>query len=496
MARVAAAIPFRPYAVCPPTNLMNPDGFFVVNMGPQYMEASLSNTSGALLANVRVYVEGISDPGITYTPNVVSLGNLLAGASTTVRFLADFHAASPGAAMVSLIVEADGATFRRILKKIFITRIDYQKPTKTFSVVMPQGTMKVIIHSAIVGAHGERCHKRDRGPFIALLKDVTYDWIPNPPYEGTRGPFPYEDPWCKIALAILAALLLAGALLWDYFSDGELDGGFVSVSGTFEETDPSVACCTDISTSATDTDDWIERGLYAAVGIVAAAAIASDGPDLHYRGQDATPPKLGEVTLSERVRLKVDYIAPPSLGRNFPIEGKWEYVRTTDGGTYTFGASDHRQNIHWLDGYEVEAPVVHDRIRGALVVRARFQKPDSTVFRGINLYVSAVLVNTHGDAHRFTLIDDGRTLDKDPNDGWYTGGYQFKRKSMHDQNGTADAPGTWYLFVFAQDVNTVAQGTDPFTAAHTIGGFVLTNQLDLQFNAPCQLRHDAVIQIV
>ena len=255
MAVVAAAIPFRPYAVCPPTNLMNPDGFFVVNMGQQYMDASVSNTSAAPLANVRVYVEGISDPGVSYVPTVVSLGNLPAGASTTVRFAANFHAASPGTAIVSLIVEADGASFRRILKKIFITRIDYHKPTKTFSVVMPQGTMKINIHSAIVGANRGRCCKRDRGPFIALLKDVTCDWIPNPPYEGTRGPFPYEDPWWKIALVILAALLLAGALLWDYFSDGQLDGGFVSVSGTFDETDQSVECCTDVSTSATDTED-------------------------------------------------------------------------------------------------------------------------------------------------------------------------------------------------------------------------------------------------
>lgn len=54
----------------------------------------------------------------------------------------------------------------------------------------------------------------------------------------------------------------------------------------------------------------------------------------------------------------------------------------------------------------------------------------------------------------------------------------------------------WYLFVFAQDVNTVEEGTEPFKAAHTIGGFVLTSQLELNFDAPRTLRHDAVVQVV
>ncbi|WP_299029562.1 hypothetical protein [uncultured Thermanaerothrix sp.] len=54
----------------------------------------------------------------------------------------------------------------------------------------------------------------------------------------------------------------------------------------------------------------------------------------------------------------------------------------------------------------------------------------------------------------------------------------------------------WYFLGFAQDVNTVLQGTAPFEAAHTIGGFVFTPQLELSFERPCQLRHDAVIQVL
>ena len=495
--QVPVHIPHRPYAVCPPTNLMNPDGFFVVNMGNQFIEIQVNNLGSDALHNVSAYIEGISDPGVANLSGVQALGDIPAGATFPVRFLANFHAAQPGTAMVSIILEAGGHVFKRILKKIFITRVDYHKPTRTYSVVMPQGTMRINIHNAIMGPGNQRC-KEDRGAFLALPQDVTYDWAPTPPYEGVRGPFPYEDPWWKIALAILAALLLAGALLYDYFSDGDLDGGMVSVSGTFEETDPSVSCCTDVSTSATDSEDWVARGLYGAVGVAAMAAIASDGPDLHYRGQEATAPKKGELTVSERVRLKVNYLTAPKLGKPFPIAGDWRYERATTANSYVFEASDERENIHWLDSYEVDAPTTHDRFTGPLVVRARFRKPDGSYYRSGQLYVSGFLVNTTGIARRFELKDHGAQFDKEANDGWYTGGYLFRRfagqQATHAVQG--DPPGDWYLFIFAQDVNTVLQGTEPFEAAHTIGGFVLTDQLDLNFDQPCTLRHDAVIHVV
>jgi hypothetical protein len=475
--------------------MMNPDGFFVVNMGTQIIQAYIVNQGGAQLNDVRVYIEGISDLGVVLTPEVQAVGNVPGGATFPVRFRASFLTASPGAALVSFIVESAGLVFKRIIKKIFITRVDYNKPSKTYSVVMPEGTMQIRIHNAIMGAKKDCC-RRDK-PFVVLPQDLTYEWIPNPPYAGLRGPFPYQDPWWKIALGILAGLFALGALLYDYFSDGDLDGGSVSVSGTFEETDPSVSCCTKVSTSATAADDSVARGLYAAAGWAATAAIASDGPDLHYRGQDATPPAAGELTLSEAVRLKINYPVAPSPGLNYPIEGQWRYVRTTSANSYTFGASDERKNLHFLKTYEVQAPAVHDRRKGPLKVCARFQKPDGSYYRGKELYVSAVLVSTYGANRRFELNDHGMHLDEKANDTWYCGGYSFRRANdQHRKPEDQDLPGDWYLFVFAQDVNTVVQGTAPFDAAQVIGGFLLTSQLELNFNQPCQLNHDAVIHVV
>ena len=113
------------------------------------------------------------------------------------------------------------------------------------------------------------------------------------------------------------------------------------------------------------------------------------------------------------------------------------------------------------------------------------------------IVLSAVLVSTYGANRRFELNDHGMLLDDKANDGFYCGGYLFRRKvDQHGDPTQNDLPGDWYLFVFAQEVNTVVQGTAPFDAAHTIGGFVLTSQLELNFDKPCQLDHDAVIHVV
>ena len=511
MASAPVEIGKRPYSIAVPTNMMSPDGFFVVNMGDQWIEASITNTSHTDLEGVRVYIEGLSDPGVTRTHVIRDMGTVPAGASFPVRFLADFTTASPSVSRVSFVIEADGFQFRRQIKKIFVTRVDYHKPSKTYSVITPQGTMRVKVHSAIVGPRSLQDCKRDAGAFLALLKDVSYEWVPSPPYEGVHCPFPYEDPWLKIALWILAGLLLAGALLYDYFDDGDLDGGFVSVSGTFEETDPSASCCTSVSTSASEEGDWLERSLYTSAGAAATLAIASDGPDLHYRGQEATPPDKGEWTLGELVRLKIDYLEPPNPGTRFPIAAEWRYTRTTDAKTYEFGASDRRENLHWLNSYDIVAPSLYDRLSGPLTVKGRFMRPDGEPYRSDELYVGGILVSTYGVARRFAMADHGMGLDEEAGDGWYTGGYIFGSANFSPLMAAThppdpeeaskskkelDLPGIWYLFVIAQDVNTVPEGTDPFKAAHTIGGVTLTTQLELGFDKPCKLAHDAVIQVV
>jgi len=491
MASAPVEIPHRPAGVYPATNLMNVDGFFVVNMGRQHVQLTLRNVSGSDLDGVTIYLEGFSDPGVSFVPRRLDIGLLRADAELPLRFTANFTNAAPDASFVSFIVEADGYEMRRIVKKIFVTRVDYHKPSKTYTVKTPQGDMEIVVHRALMGPEQGSC--REGEAFTVLIQDVSYTLRPKPSYEGTRGPLMYEDPWWKIALAILAGLVLLGAALYDYFSDGTLDGGSVSVGGTFEETGPSV-CCTKISSSASKgEDDLVAKGLYSAAGGIATVAIASDDPDLHWRGQEATEPPAGELTVGEGVRLKIDYVESPSPGVPFAIEGEWAYTRETDvGSTYVHEDRDRRENVHVLDRYEVEAPSTHDRASGPLVVTAQFVKPGGDLCRGGELLVTGHLVSEHGPYRQFQLDDAGLDPDADPNDGVYTGAYWFSR----DAGEKGDPGGAWYLFVIAQDVNTVKEGTDPFEAAHTVGGVVVTTQLQLGIDKPCELNHDAVITVV
>lgn len=490
MASAPVEIPHRPAGVYPATNLMNADGLFVVNMGVQHLHVTLRELDGGDLAGVRVYVESFSDPGITFAPGSVRVGTLRAGGELPVTFSADFSRATPAATYVSFVVEAAGHEPRRIIKKIFVTRVDYHKPTKTYTVKTPQGDMGIVIHNLILGPELPGRGKRP-GPFPGLIQDVTYTLRPNPAYTGTHGPLMFDDPWWKIAIAIVAGLILAGAALYDYFSDGTLDGGSVSVGTTAERVDNRRICCTRISTSpAAHDDDLVSKGLYSAAGTVATVAIASDEPDLHWRGQEATEPSAGERTVGEAVRLRIDYVEAPSPGVAFAIEGDWEYERTTDAGKrYDHTASDRRENTHVLERYEVDAPAAHDRADGPLVVTASFVKPGGDLCRGAELRVTGHLVSDQGDERQFNLHDGGGSPDGDANDGVYTGSYAFGPPDKGDPSGR------WFLFVIAQDVNTVAEGTDPFDAAHTVGGIVVTDQLRMGVNQPCELNPDASIDV-
>jgi hypothetical protein len=78
-------------------------------------------------------------------------------------------------------------------------------------------------------------------------------------------------------------------------------------------------------------------------------------------------------------------------------------------------------------------------------------------------------------------------IEPKPNTGSYIGATTIRKRML----------GNWYLFVFAQDINTVLQGIDPKKAAQTIGGIVLTSRFALGLNGkPCQLDYNAVITVV
>lgn len=68
-------------------------------------------------------------------------------------------------------------------------------------------------------------------PFPWIPVAFEYRIVPNPAYAGQFGPLAFEDPWWKVVLIILAVLLAAASIVYDYIFAGQ-DPNFVI--GTIE----------------------------------------------------------------------------------------------------------------------------------------------------------------------------------------------------------------------------------------------------------------------
>lgn len=52
-------------------------------------------------------------------------------------------------------------------------------------------------------------------PFYVVPTKFSYDITPKEPFDGQYGPLPYEDPWWKVALLVLAAVLIVAGMVAD-----------------------------------------------------------------------------------------------------------------------------------------------------------------------------------------------------------------------------------------------------------------------------------------
>lgn len=58
-------------------------------------------------------------------------------------------------------------------------------------------------------------------PFHMIPLEFEYRVVPNPAYAGQHGPLAFEDPWWKVVLLIVAAILALASLIYDYIYAGQ-----------------------------------------------------------------------------------------------------------------------------------------------------------------------------------------------------------------------------------------------------------------------------------
>jgi hypothetical protein len=290
---------------------------------------------------------------------------------------------------------------------------------------------------------------------------------------------PFNDPWWK-AVAAAVILVLTGFIAQQIDQSGSASVT-ITPRDTFGEADEDNQCPA-CNVQARTNNFW--SAVVITIGVVGAVvACMADGADLHERGQIATPPSAGELTTLERVVFDVEFTNAPATGTPFGGNISWNYARRLGGGReLTHSKVDAWQNTDYLDDYKVTinglnaAPGIylHDRQK-PLEIRAEFSKPGGLFCKGTEIYVTAQLWTEQGECIITELRDDGSNT-RQPNTGEYDGRVDLSRKES----------GRWYLYVLAQDVNTVLEGTNPRVAAKTIGGLLLTKQLALGLNnKPC-----------
>lgn len=502
----------RPFAVEPITNIMIPDGIFDTAIFLQRITCYYTNTSDIDLNDVSIYLESVGDPGIVPTSQTFFFTLVRAGASVRVSWLADFRSGTPGKKLVSFIAQAKGMNSKRAIKQIFVSKTTYDETAKEYTCEVEEGNLKVSYMSVIgpknewKNGHGHDCcccccHCRpgrpsneSMGPWIPKAMNMTF--YPNPGYEGIHGDLPFSDPWWKILALIVAIIAAIVAIIAAAKGAGT---AAIGVSGTFEETDPSVSCCEPDPEAAGAIGGFTVAGVASVIATVALAVALSDAEDPWWRGQRATPPAKGEITQAEKVDVVFDYPGgAPNAGVAYPVDVKWTYQRVTNAKTYSYNVDEQQVNIHVSDGVEVIAPETHNAFEKPLVIKAKFQKTGGKYFSGSELYAFALLRSPDGLYFRMDLIDDGIDFDVSPNDGIYTGSIHLESLYKILLRRNFKLEGIWKVYVFAQDVNDATADMLPEVAATHIGGFMIASAVNLTFDPslPCPLQAQASINVV
>jgi hypothetical protein len=317
-------------------------------------------------------------------------------------------------------------------------------------------------------------------PTWYLPQGIACVWEPTPPYAGAHGDLPFQDPWWKVLMCVVAvALVLASSVV----------AGSTVGNGNPMEIGPAghgQRSC-NLITRGTGSHDVV-AGLVAAAAACVTAAGLGDPSDLLRRGQDHTRPGPDELTIAESLYAELTFPVPVVLGKPFAVSTRWKYKRITTGGEYHHAANDMHQNVHVLSRYEIAAPKVNHAYEDeAWIIQARFWDAKGKLMTGAELFVQCFLIGPCAQVIRILLQDDGVAPDAAPGDGTYTALRRF----------TYEAEGLWKYLVIAQDVNTARPDMTPEQAARIVGGIVRTHQLTISFGGGrCRVIPDGYIHVI
>lgn len=506
----------RPFASDFITGMMLPDGIFEASIGRLQLNTYFTNTGTGALTDVNLYLESTSHPGLIVTPVTHHLPKLQAGASILQQWEVNISGAPVGKHLVSFIAEnPTGRT--RIIKRIFVTRVNFNQALKTFSLECTEGKITIGIKELYDSNENQKdcsCKKsfenkikrsdkpfkdvldqlqkleindfKDCLPHALLIKSMNVSIAYTPGFEGQYGELPFQDPWWKTVLTVLAIILVIAAIVVAIIFGAPFIAGIAGIGAII--IGGAITCCS--------------VPFIVSVGL-AASALASyfisslaDARDPFRRGQDNTLPGEQETTVREILDVEFDYIDPIELGKPYKIGTNWTYSRITQDSngverSYPFHVAEVNTNQHTLSHYQIEAPDVvrvYLQKKKPFIVKARFYDKNKDQIKGEALFVKCFMQRkSDNKIITFIMDDSGTQPDAKPTDGQYTGTYEFNEED----------DGFWKLYVIAQDINNAKEDMTPDEAAQIIGGMVLTNQLTITYSGgTCPLVPDADVHVI
>lgn len=290
----------------------------------------------------------------------------------------------------------------RVIAQIFVMSVAFNPATKTFTATVPEGLMNVqfidligstapgggkgcgcgctcncdsevdLSRSAVLARVAKAFSLTPTGKFNACLggflpHHVVVGVLPNPPYAGQYGDLPFQDPWWKLVLCMIALILAAASAIVKGLSGGDL----TVTGGTSGGDDPGAPNCCGFQLQG-GGGSAVAAGL-AAAATVATIAACSDARDPFRRGQDHTMPAGGASTTAEGFKLTITYLETMQLGKPFAIGAKWNYTRETTASALTYAVGETQHNVHVIDSYDITAPnVVRSYQREPFIFEAKF----------------------------------------------------------------------------------------------------------------------------
>jgi len=251
-----------------------------------------------------------------------------------------------------------------------------------------------------------------------------------------------------------------------------------------------------------DTPNTTLGTIFAGAAVAAALAAAlSDEIDPTRRGQEATLPPPGALTVAEGHSVQIKYPELPVPGTPFKLDTAWNYVRQTTHGDLSHAVAETRENEHILE-YKA---LFTDRLlyHPSDVVRlfALIVPGDKKKERACDAFHCVALLTPTKVDRLFPIVlrEVGRDRDvfirrllnflEEVQDKRYEEVTKYiERACLYTGQITVQQGipfGPWNHYLYVQTTNNVPDGVKPEEAAQTIGGLPVSQNTRPTLDVAC-----------